>query len=169
MLVPSILQDNVPSLQLRLMQFDIAASKWKNICLQIRTGEWYAADGKAKHKASQYFEVIGHTCGGWLGAVALILTVFNLMGNGTAQARPFLPIPCPLPLGLLSCQGKELSPAIALPPVYVCRLEWIDLLPLLTKRCCCPARFFCDAEQSSLTALCRLWLEPPTPTQSIPY
>ena len=61
----------------------------ENICLQIRTGEWYAADGKAKHKASQYFEVIGHTCGGWLGAVALILTVFNLMGNGTAQARPF--------------------------------------------------------------------------------
>ena len=97
----------------------------ENICLQIRTGEWYAADGKAKHKASQYFEVIGHTCGGWLGAVALILTVFNLMGNGTAQARP-LPylVFC---ICALSCQGKESSSATALPSIYVCWLDWADL------------------------------------------
>ncbi|CAL5220457.1 g2477 [Coccomyxa viridis] len=52
---------------------------------KISTGEWYAGDGKARRKASQYFEVVGHTCGRWLGAVALVLTVFNLVGNGTAQ------------------------------------------------------------------------------------
>ena len=30
-------------------------------------------------------QVIGHTCGKWLGVWALILTVLNLMGNGCAQ------------------------------------------------------------------------------------
>ncbi len=53
--------------------------------------------------------------------------------------------------GPLSCQRKELPPATALPPVYVCRLEWLDLLPLLTQSCCCPTRRFNEAEQSSLT------------------
>ena len=56
------------------------------LCLQIGTKEWYAADGKARRKASQYFEVLGHTCGRWLGAIALVATVLNLVGNGTAQA-----------------------------------------------------------------------------------
>jgi hypothetical protein len=52
---------------------------------KIQTGEWYAQDGKVRRKASQYFEVIGHTCGKWLGVWALILTVLNLVGNGCAQ------------------------------------------------------------------------------------
>ena len=30
-------------------------------------------------------QVLGHTCGKWLGVCTLILTVFNLVGNGTAQ------------------------------------------------------------------------------------
>ena len=30
-------------------------------------------------------QVIGYTCGKWLGVWALILTVLNLMGNGCAQ------------------------------------------------------------------------------------
>lgn len=30
-------------------------------------------------------QVIGHTCGKWLGVWALILTVLNLLGNGCAQ------------------------------------------------------------------------------------
>lgn len=72
-------------LLLRLTDHLLLLLTLHNTCLQIQTGEWYAADGKAKRKASQYFEVIGHTCGGWLGVIALILTVFNLMGNGTAQ------------------------------------------------------------------------------------
>jgi len=30
-------------------------------------------------------QVLGHTCGKWLGVCTLILTVLNLIGNGTAQ------------------------------------------------------------------------------------
>lgn len=52
---------------------------------QVRDGSWYKQDGKTKRKSSQYFEVMGGTCGKWLGIFALILTVFNLIGNGTAQ------------------------------------------------------------------------------------
>ena len=116
---------------LRLMHSALLPLTLDATRLQIRTGEWYAADGKAKHKASQYFEVIGHTCGGWLGAIALILTVFNLMGNGCAQARPF-PSPVYWSMAVvLPRQSRCLLP-LRCHPYCVCRLDWIDLLPLLT-------------------------------------
>ncbi|EIE20383.1 hypothetical protein COCSUDRAFT_30594 [Coccomyxa subellipsoidea C-169] len=52
---------------------------------RVRNGEWFADDGKTKRKSSQYFEVMGGTCGKWLQWFTLALTVLNLMGNGTAQ------------------------------------------------------------------------------------
>lgn len=52
---------------------------------KIKAGEWFASDGKNKRKSSQYFEVMGGTCGKWVQWFTLVLTVLNLMGNGTAQ------------------------------------------------------------------------------------
>jgi auxin influx carrier (AUX1 LAX family) len=52
---------------------------------KIKEGQWFARDGKTKRKSSQYFEVLGGTCGGWLGWITLFISMFNLFGNGCAQ------------------------------------------------------------------------------------
>ena len=75
-------------------------------CVQIKEGQWYAADGKTKRKSSQYFEVRGALV---CRAVYLVLPALrmHMVVLAGRRSRTDLPGACLRKLHDHSCQDAS--------------------------------------------------------------